>query len=79
MEKIYEILANLRPEFDFRNSSNFIEDGLLDSFDVISIVTDIEEKFGVLIDALDILPENFVNVNTIANVIRKNGGSLKII
>ena len=76
MEKIYEILANLRPEFDFRNSSYFIEDGLLDSFDVISIVTDIEEKFGVLIDALDILPENFVNVNTIANVIRKNGGSL---
>ncbi len=76
MEKIYEILTNLRPEFDFRNSSNFIDDGLLDSFDVISIVTDIEEKFGVLIDALDILPENFISVSTIADVIRKNGGNI---
>lgn len=76
MEKIYEILSSLRPEFDFHTSSDFIADGMLDSFDVISIVTEIEEKFGVLIDALDILPENFANADTIAAVIRKNGGNV---
>lgn len=76
MEKIYEILSSLRPEFDFHASSDFIEDGMLDSFDVISIVTEIEEKFGVLVDALDILPENFSSAEAIAEVIRKNGGTI---
>lgn len=76
MEKIYAILISLRPEFDFHSSTNFIEDGLLDSFDVISAVTEIETNFGVLIDALDIVPENFMSVDTIAAVIVKNGGTL---
>lgn len=76
MEKIYAILTGLRPEFDFHSSTNFIEDGLLDSFDVISAVTEIETNFGVLIDALDIVPENFMSVDTIAAVIVKNGGTL---
>lgn len=76
MEKIYMILTDLRPEFDFHASEDFIADGMLDSFDVISVVTEIEEKFGILIDALDILPENFSSVDAIANVIRKNGGAI---
>lgn len=76
MDTIYEILEGLRPEFNFKESENFIEDGFLDSFDVISLVSEIEDKFDVLIDALDILPENFNTVNAIAAVIRKNGGTI---
>lgn len=76
MEKIYEILSSLRPEFDFHTSSNFIEDGMLDSFDVISVVTELEDKFDVLIDALDILPENFASAEAIAEIVRKNGGTV---
>ena len=38
-KKILEILAELRPEFDFENSSDFIEDGLLDSFDIASLIS----------------------------------------
>lgn len=76
MDKIYEILAGLRPEFDFRSSKDFIADGMLDSFDIISLVTELEENFEIFIDALDILPENFCSVEAIANVIRKNGGTV---
>ena len=76
MEEIYEILKQLRPEFDFKNSNNFIEDGLLDSFDVVSLVAELEDKFDCLIDALDILPENFNTVDDIIKVVKKNGGSL---
>lgn len=76
MDTIYEILEGLRPEFNFKESENFIGDGFLDSFDVISLVSEIEDKFDVLIDALDILPENFNTVNAIAAVIRKNGGTI---
>lgn len=76
MEKIYTILQRLRPEFDFKASSHYIEDGLLDSFDMVTLVSELEEGFGILIDALDILPENFNSAEAIANVVKKNGGAL---
>lgn len=76
MEKIYEILENIRPEFDFKTSNDFIEDGYLDSFDVVSLVSDLENEYNCLIDALDIMPENFNTVEHIKNVIKKNGGNI---
>lgn len=75
MDKIYEILGNLHPEFDYRCSSDFIADGLLDSFDVVTLVTELEVNYGILIDALDILPENFCSVVAIAKIVKKNGGA----
>jgi len=77
MKKILEILENLRPEFDFRDSNDFIEDGMLDSFDVIAIVSELEEAFHILIDGLDVLPENFCSVEAIAATVRKNGGTVE--
>lgn len=76
MDEIYGILAELRPEFDYKQSNDFIADGFLDSFDIISLVTELEEKFNVLIDALDIIPESFRSVESIAKMIRKNGGAV---
>lgn len=76
MEKIYEILENIRPEFDFKTSNDFIKDGYLDSFDVVSLVSDLEDEYNCLIDALDIMPENFNTVEHIKNVIKKNGGNI---
>lgn len=76
MEQIYEMLAQLRPEFDFKTSKDFINDGFLDSFDVVSLVMELESTFNCLIDALDILPENFDSVEHIAAIVRKNGGNL---
>ena len=76
MEKIYSILSSLRPELDFRNSKNFIEEGLLDSFDVVSLVSELEEQYNILSDALDILPENFGSAEAIAEIVKKNGGTL---
>lgn len=76
MEKIYEILENIRPEFDFRHSADFIEDGFLDSFDVVSLVSDLESEYDCLIDALDILPENFNTIDNIIAVVKKNGGRI---
>ena len=76
MDKIYDILAELRQEFDYHSSSDFIADGMLDSFDIITLVTELEEGFGILIDALDIVPENFCSAEAIAGVVSKNGGTL---
>ncbi|PWJ35386.1 acyl carrier protein [Fibrobacter succinogenes] len=71
-KKILEILAELRPEFDFENSSDFIEDGLLDSFDIASLISVIEERYSVKVDGLDIVPENFLSVDAIISLIEKS-------
>lgn len=68
-EKIREILVDIRPEYDFAGDENFIESGMLDSFDVLTLVTGLEEKFGVKIDGGDILPENFGSIEAIENLI----------
>ncbi|NGP60485.1 acyl carrier protein [Paenibacillus thiaminolyticus] len=70
------ILHEIRPEFDFTQSDDYITDGLFDSFDIISLVSMIEEQYKVLIDALDIVPENFSSIEAITNLIRKNGGTV---
>ena len=72
-EKVLEILANLRPEFDFTEDVNFIEQGMLDSFDIVSLVSDLDSTFGISIDGVDIVPENFSSVDSIINLLKKNG------
>jgi acyl carrier protein len=71
--KIIEILTEIRPEFDFNSeSTGFIAKGMLDSFDIISIVSDMEENFEIVIDGAEILPENFDSIEAIVNLIDKN-------
>jgi acyl carrier protein len=77
MEKIREILIDTRPEYDFLEEVDFIEAGMLDSFDVITLVTELEEQFDIQIDGEDIVPENFSSINAIKDLILKNGGIIK--
>lgn len=76
MDSIFSMLAEIRPEFDYKESNNFIEDGLLDSFDIISLVSMIEEKYNIKIDGLQIVPENFFNADVIVELVKKSGGNI---
>ena len=72
-ERIIEILTEIRPEFDFNlENTGFIAKGMLDSFDIISIVSDVEENFDIEIDGAKILPRNFDSIEAILNLIDKN-------
>ncbi len=73
-EQILSMLAELRPEFDFTNSDDFVMDGLLDSFDIISLISMLEETFGVKVDGLDIVPENFASLDSIEALVKKSEG-----
>lgn len=75
-QKILEILSDLRPEYDFNSSKNYIDDGFLDSFDVVSLVSELEDTFDIIIDGLDIIPENFCSIDSIIETINRNGGNL---
>lgn len=70
-EEIIAILKSIRPEFDFEGVENFFEEGMLDSFDVVTLVSSLEEKYHVKIDGIDILPENFCNVEAIVALLEK--------
>lgn len=72
--EILEILQGLHDDFKekFLVSRNFVTDELLDSFDIISLISILEEKYQINIDAFDIVPENFVNIDTIKELVRKS-------
>lgn len=73
-EQIIKILTELRPEFDFTQEGlNFIEEGMLDSFDVVNLVNELDTTYGISIDGVDILPENFATVDAIVALLIKNG------
>ena len=72
-EKILAFLTEIRPEFDFAASGNFIEEGMLDSFDIVSLVASLDEEFGISIDGIEIVPENFSSVDSIYKLLIKNG------
>lgn len=73
-EKIINILTELRPEFDFTvENVDFISEGMLDSFDMVALVSELDSQFGISIDGLDIVPENFSSVEAIEILLKKNG------
>jgi len=74
-EEIMAMLKELRPEFDYSDSEDFVMDGFLDSFDIISLVSLLEEKYNIKIDGLDIVPENFASVETILSLVLRSGGN----
>ena len=76
MHSIAEILNELRPEFDLSTSQDFISDGMLDSFDIVTLVSSLDKSFSVSIPGTEILPENFTNIQTIEALLRKSGASL---
>lgn len=72
-QQIIEILTELRPEFDFTQDIDFIEAGMLDSFDVITLVNTLDGKFSISIDGIDVVPENFSSAEKIEVLLKKNG------
>ena len=73
MSKVPAILSGIRPEFDFTQSQDFFEDGLLDSFDLVTLVSALDEAYGISIDGMDIVPENFGDVAAIEALLTRNG------
>lgn len=72
-DKIIKILNEIRPEFDFSEQVNFIEAGMLDSFDVVALVVALDTEFNISIDGMDIMPDNFSSVEKIGSLLVKKG------
>ena len=70
-EKLLSLLEDIRPDVDFQSETKLIDDGILDSFDIISIVQSVGESFGVEIDVDDLESENFNSADAILDLIEK--------
>ena len=71
MEKIIEILTELHPDVDFATAEDLIDDGVLDSLDIVSLVAEIDSEFGITIPAEEIVPENFNFARTLYELITR--------
>jgi acyl carrier protein len=76
MKSTAEILKEIRPEFDFSASNDFLADGMLDSFDMVTLVSALDKNYGISIQGTDIVPENFQNLQTIEALLRKSGAKI---
>ena len=71
MEKLIEILEELHPDVDFAAEEGLVDDGILDSLDIVSLITEINDKFDVSIPAEEIIPENFNSAKALMALITK--------
>ena len=69
METLLEILEELHPEVDFETCNTLIDDKILDSFDIITIVTEVNSEMGVAIPAEEMIPENFNSAQALYDLI----------
>ena len=70
-EKIIEIMSEICPGVDFATETALIDDGLVDSLDIVSIVTELMDAFDVEISVENLVPENFNSVDAIAELIEQ--------
>ena len=71
MEKLLEILKGIRPDVDFENEAALIDDGILDSFDVVSIISELDNEYGVQVRITELDPENFNSIESIWQLVQK--------
>ena len=71
MEALLNILNELHPEVDFDTCTTLIDDKILDSFDIITIISEINEEFDVVIPAEEIIPENFNSAQALHELVTR--------
>ena len=74
MNELEKILSDMHPEIDFSQSHDLVGEGILDSIDIVTLIGEIEERFGVRISIDELTPENFSSVGAIRKMIERLRG-----
>lgn len=72
MEQLLELLKAVKSDIDFEKETGLVDEGLLDSLEIVTIIDSIEEKFGIEINPDDIDPDNFQSAEAMWEMIEKN-------
>ena len=68
-EQILEILMDLRPDIDFENETKLIDDHILESFDIVSLVAGLEDEFDIKIRPKNLIAENFNSLDALTDLV----------
>ena len=71
MDKLMKILWEINPDIDFETEDALIDGGMLDSFDIVTLVAEIDDDFGIEIPAEALIPENFNSAKAIFALIQR--------
>ncbi len=71
MEDLIRIMSEIRPDLDFNKEDKLIDDDILDSFDIIAIVSEVNDFYGIEMNVNDLLPENFNSAAALYDLIQK--------
>ena len=71
MEKLLEILEEIKPGVDYENIDTLIDDHYLDSLSILSLIAEIEEEFDLIVPTVEIIPANFNSVKSMMALINK--------
>lgn len=71
MDSLLSILEDLHPDVDFESCTTLIDDGIIDSFDIVSIISEINDVFDVIIPPEEIAPENFNSAQALYELIER--------
>jgi acyl carrier protein len=71
IDKLLSILSDLHPDVDFNSHGALVGEGVLDSFDIVTIVADVDEAYGVSIPAEELAPENFNSAQALFALIQR--------
>ena len=71
MKEVIEVLNEVKPGEDYENATNLITDGILTSFDIVTLVSLLNMKFNINISVMDLVPENFESASAILKLVNK--------
>ena len=71
MEKLLELLQGIRPDVDFENEIALVDDGILDSMDIVSIISELHDEFDVQVRINELDPDNFNSMESIWELVQK--------
>ena len=71
MDRLMEILEELRPDVDFASEDALVDDGVLDSFDIVALVGELNEEYDIEIKPVDLVPKNFNSAEAILAMVER--------
>jgi acyl carrier protein len=74
MDEVIQILEEIQPDPDYETCDTLIDDGILDSFAILSIVSELEDAYDIRITPADIIPENFNSAAALYEMVQRLQG-----
>ena len=70
-DRVIEILSGIRPDIDFHQEKKLMDEGLLDSFDVVSIISELNDEYQIAIRVTELKPENFNSAEALVGLVER--------